>query len=203
MHSRITEKLQIWTGSPKLMPWEKVAAIVEHPKDKVRVAMVGKYVDLVDSYKSLNEALAHGGIANECEVEILHVDSEKIEENGLPPEVSGADAVMVPMGFGPRGTEGKIEALRYARENNVPLFGICYGMQMAVVEFARHVCIPYRSFLTLPTRLSVASKRPPKASTYSSARSAAQWVISRASPFWKLFDKCTSSRGARTSCSFT
>ena len=140
MHSRITEKLQIWTGSPKLMPWEKVAAIVEHPKDKVRVAMVGKYVDLVDSYKSLNEALAHGGIANECEVEILHVDSEKIEENGLPPEVSGADAVMVPMGFGPRGTEGKIEALRYARENNVPLFGICYGMQMAVVEFARHVC---------------------------------------------------------------
>ncbi len=140
LHSRITEKLHIWTGAPKLMAWEKVAATVEHPKDKVRVAMVGKYVDLIDSYKSLNEALAHGGFANECEVEILHVDSEKIEEHGLGAEVRGADAVMVPMGFGPRGTEGKIEAVRYARENNVPLFGICYGMQMAVVEFARNVC---------------------------------------------------------------
>ena len=140
LHSRITEKLHIWTGAPKLMPWEKVAHSVEHPKDKVRVAMVGKYVNLIDSYKSLNEALAHGGFANECAVEVLHVDSEKIEENGLGTEVTGADAVMVPMGFGPRGTEGKIEAVRYARENQVPLFGICYGMQMAVVEFARNVC---------------------------------------------------------------
>ncbi len=140
LHSRITEKLQIWTGAPKLVAWEKVAQTVQNPKDKVRVAMVGKYVELADSYKSLNEALAHGGIASECEVKIVHVDSEAIETKAMPAEVKGADAIMVPMGFGPRGTEGKIRAIRYARENQVPMLGICYGMQMAVVEFARNVC---------------------------------------------------------------
>ncbi|HET9063256.1 MAG TPA: CTP synthase, partial [Candidatus Binatia bacterium] len=92
------------------------------------------------SYKSLNVALAHGGIANECDVEIIHVDSEAIESKGIPPEVKSADAILVPMGFGPRGTEGKIATVRYARENDVPFLGICFGMQMAVVEFARNVC---------------------------------------------------------------
>ena len=140
LHARITEKLSIWTGAPKLRAWEKVASIIENPKGHVRIAMVGKYVDLKDSYKSLNEALAHGGIANECEVEITHIDSETIEASGLPAEVKTADAILVPMGFGPRGTEGKIEAVRYARENDVPFLGICFGMQMAVIEFARNVC---------------------------------------------------------------
>ncbi|MFP6600652.1 MAG: CTP synthase [Deltaproteobacteria bacterium] len=140
LHNRITEKLHIWTGAPKLRAWERVAQAHEHPKDRVAVAMVGKYVDLIDSYKSLNEALIHGGIANECAVEISHIDSEQIEASGVPVEVKSADAVLVPMGFGPRGTEGKIEAVRYARENGVPFLGICFGMQMAVVEFARNVC---------------------------------------------------------------
>jgi CTP synthase len=140
LHDVITQKLSIWTGSPKLRAWERVAAAAENPKDKVTIAMVGKYVDLTDSYKSLNEALAHGGIANECDVEIIHVDSEAVEAKGIPTEVKGADAILVPMGFGPRGTEGKIATVRYARENDVPFLGICFGMQMAVVEFARNVC---------------------------------------------------------------
>jgi len=140
LHERITTKLHIWTGTPKLDRWEKVAKTAENPKDRVRIAMVGKYVDLVDSYKSLNEALAHGGIANECAVEILHIDSEQIERNGIPSEVKTADGILVPMGFGPRGTEGKISAVKLAREGKIPFLGICFGMQMAVIEFARHVC---------------------------------------------------------------
>src|SRR5213079_869357 len=98
------------------------------------------YVDLTDSYKSLNEALAHGGIGNDCKVVIDHIDSERVESEGLPDEVRNADAILVPMGFGPRGTEGKIEAVRFARESKVPFLGICFGMQMAVIEYARHVC---------------------------------------------------------------
>ena len=140
LHDRITDKLSIWTGRPRLGDWAKVAAVAENPKERVRVAMVGKYVDLIDSYKSLNEALAHGGIANEAAVDIVHVDSEQIESDGLTADVKGADAILVPMGFGPRGTEGKIETVRYARENGVPFLGICFGMQMAVIEFARNVC---------------------------------------------------------------
>ncbi len=139
LHARITEKLHIWTGAPKLIEWEKVAHTLENPKHRITIAMVGKYVDLIDSYKSLNEALIHGGIANESVVDIVHIDSETIEGD-MPAEVKNADAVMVPMGFGPRGTEGKIAAVRYARENRIPFLGICYGMQMAVIEFARNVC---------------------------------------------------------------
>jgi CTP synthase len=105
----------------------------------VRIAVVGKYVDVVDSYKSLNEALAHGGLGNECAVELHYVDSEAVEKDGLG-AIRGVDGVLVPMGFGPRGTEGKIAAVQWAREERVPFFGICFGMQMAVIEFARHVC---------------------------------------------------------------
>jgi CTP synthase len=117
-----------------------MVSAIKNPKETVEVAMVGKYVDLTDSYKSLNEALVHGGIANECRVSVTYVDSEKIEQEGLPDTVKGADAILVPMGFGPRGTEGKIAAVRFARENNIPFLGICFGMQMAVIEFARHAC---------------------------------------------------------------
>ena len=140
LHNRLTEKLHIWTGSPKLRAWEKIAHIAENPKQEVNIAMVGKYVDLADAYKSLNEALAHGGIANECAVRIIHVDSEAIEAGKLEADVTAADGILVPMGFGERGTEGKITAVQYARENKIPFLGICFGMQMAVIEFARNVC---------------------------------------------------------------
>jgi CTP synthase len=137
---RLVEKLNMWTGAPNLQKWQKVVQTAKSKHDGVRIAVVGKYVDLADSYKSLNEALAHGGFANECHVELEFVDSEKIANEGLPETLTSADAVLVPMGFGPRGTEGKIAAVRYAREQKVPFFGICFGMQMAVIEYARNVC---------------------------------------------------------------
>jgi CTP synthase len=140
LDERLVEKLNMWTGAPNLSKWTKVVQTLKHPRERVRIAMVGKYVELTDSYKSLNEALVHGGIANECKVEVDHIDSEKIEQDGLPDAVERADGILVPMGFGPRGTEGKIAAVRYAREQKIPFLGICFGMQMAVIEFARHVC---------------------------------------------------------------
>jgi CTP synthase len=140
LDARIVEKLNIWTGAPHLEKWSKFVQTFKNPHHRVRIAMVGKYVGLTDSYKSLNESLIHGGVANESRVEIVHVDSETIEKDRLPHEVTGADAILVPMGFGARGTEGKIETIRYARENRVPFLGICFGMQMAVIEFARNVC---------------------------------------------------------------
>jgi CTP synthase len=140
LDERIVEKLNIWTGTPNLDKWAKVVQTVKQPREAVRIAMVGKYVDLADSYKSLHEALMHGGIANECRVEIDYVDSESVEPGALPEVVERANGVLVPMGFGPRGTEGKIAAVRFAREEKLPFLGICFGMQMAVVEFARNVC---------------------------------------------------------------
>jgi len=101
---------------------------------------VGKYVNLKDSYKSLNEALIHGGIANRCRVNLHFVDSEKVQKEGVEKWVAEADGILVPGGFGDRGIEGKILAIQYARENQIPFFGICLGMQLAVVEFARNVC---------------------------------------------------------------
>ena len=140
LDERIVEKLNIWTGAPDLRRWEQITHTFHHPDRRVRVAMVGKYVELTDSYKSINEALAHGGFANTCRVDVEHIDSERLENGALPDSLLGADAVLVPMGFGQRGVEGKIAAVRHARENGVPFLGICFGMQMAVVEFARHVC---------------------------------------------------------------
>jgi len=139
LDERIAERLNIWTGTPKLSRWKKIVQVAKNPKERVRIAVVGKYVDVVDSYKSLNEALTHGGLANESAVDLDYVDSEVIEKQGLG-SVKDADGILVPAGFGQRGTEGKIAAVRYAREQQVPFFGICFGMQMAVIEFARHVC---------------------------------------------------------------
>ncbi|MBP1689942.1 MAG: synthase [Deltaproteobacteria bacterium] len=139
LDERIAERLNMWTGTPKLSRWKKIVQVAKNPKERVRIAVVGKYVDVVDSYKSLNEALTHGGLANESAVDLDYVDSEVIEKQGLG-SVKDADGILVPAGFGQRGTEGKIAAVRYAREQQVPFFGICFGMQMAVIEFARHVC---------------------------------------------------------------
>ena len=140
LDERIVERLNIWTGAPNLSKWERIVQTFKNPRERVRIAMVGKYVNLVDSYKSLNEALAHGGFANDCRVEVDHVDSEQLESGILPETLRRADGLLVPMGFGQRGTEGKIAAVRYAREEGVPFLGICFGMQMAVIEFGRHVC---------------------------------------------------------------
>jgi len=140
LDERIVEKLNMWTGAPNLGRWEKIVAASRSPEQQISVAMVGKYAELIDSYKSINEALAHGGFANECGVNIVHIDSEQLENNVLPTSLMSAHAILVPMGFGRRGAEGKISAIRYAREHDIPFLGICFGMQMAVVEFARHVC---------------------------------------------------------------
>jgi CTP synthase len=137
LDDRIVEKLHMWTGAPNLKRWERVVQVLKNPKETVRIAVVGKYMDLKESYKSLMEALVHGGIANEARVELDCIEAEKIEESGTK-MLDQADGILVPGGFGDRGSEGKITAARYARENRIPYFGICLGMQMAVVEFARN-----------------------------------------------------------------
>ncbi|MDX8409163.1 MAG: CTP synthase [Mariprofundales bacterium] len=123
---------------PDLAPWEEICRKFRHPIHTVRIAMVGKYVQLPDAYKSINEALIHGGIAHEARIEINFIDAEKLEKTNME-ELKSADGILVPGGFGERGTEGKIAAIRYAREHGIPYLGICLGMQLAVIEFARHV----------------------------------------------------------------
>ncbi len=123
----------------ELADWDALVHALEHPERTVHIGMVGKYVDLSDSYKSLNEALIHAGIKTRTRVVIEYVDAELIE-SGTPPSLAHLDAILVPGGFGKRGTEGKIHAIRYAREHGVPYLGICLGMQLATIEFARNVC---------------------------------------------------------------
>ncbi len=139
LDEKVVELLNIWTGRPKLDEWQRIMEVIRYPKDEVRIAIVGKYVDLKESYKSLSEALVHGGIGNHCRVELEYLDSEAVEKGDLPEALARVDGVLVPGGFGQRGTEGKIRAIRRARESGLPFFGICLGMQLAVVEFARSV----------------------------------------------------------------
>ena len=140
LDAQIVEKLHMWTGAPNLQKWQKVAQTLNNPKSSVKIAVVGKYMSLKESYKSLFEALTHGGIANESKVELECIEAEKVEEVGAQELLGQVDGILVPGGFGDRGSEGKIEAIRYARERQIPFFGICLGMQMAAVEFARNVC---------------------------------------------------------------
>ncbi|HEX4953983.1 MAG TPA: CTP synthase [Thermoanaerobaculia bacterium] len=123
-----------------LSKWESLVSRVKHPHHHVRIGMVGKYVEFPDAYKSLNEALIHGGIANDAGVEIVYINAEQLETSNWPREIHEVDAILVPIGFGVRGSEGKIRAIRYAREHQVPFFGICLGMQCMVIEYARDVC---------------------------------------------------------------
>ncbi|MFH2218511.1 MAG: CTP synthase [Pseudomonadota bacterium] len=139
LDDKIVEMLNIWTRSPRLDAWEKLVRDVKSPEHSVTIAIVGKYVNLTESYKSLNEALCHGGIPNNSRVELVFVDSEKIDDGNVNEILAGADGVLVPGGFGSRGIEGKILAAQYARENRIPFFGICLGMQVAVIEFSRNV----------------------------------------------------------------
>ena len=138
LDNKIVELLQVWTRAPKLDVWENIVKNYKEPKYSVDIAIVGKYVDLTESYKSLNEALSHGGIANKCKVNLMFVDSEKVNDDNCADVLSVVDGILVPGGFGSRGIEGKISAVKYARENKIPFFGICLGMQVAVIEFARN-----------------------------------------------------------------
>jgi len=139
LDDKIIELLNIWTRSPRLTDWERLVEKIQRPKDSVTIAIVGKYIHLRESYKSLNEALSHGGIANDCKVNLDFVDSESIDESNCRQRLEAADGILVPGGFGARGIEGKLRAIQLAREEKIPFFGICLGMQMAVVEYARHL----------------------------------------------------------------
>ncbi|MES2580844.1 MAG: CTP synthase [Pseudomonadota bacterium] len=134
----VCHKLNILAKAADLSSWEKISFALANPKHLVNVAFVGKYVDLTESYKSLTEALIHAGIHTESKVKIHYIDSEDIEQNGTA-KLDAMDAILIPGGFGVRGTEGKIAAIQYARENKIPYLGICLGMQLAVIEFARNV----------------------------------------------------------------
>lgn len=139
LDNKIVELLNIWSRSPRLENWERIVQKFKEPENEVVIAIVGKYVDLTESYKSLNEALFHGGISNNCRVNLRYIDSEKVDKNNVKQMLEDVQGILVPGGFGSRGVEGKIRAVQYARENRVPFFGICLGMQIAVIEFARNV----------------------------------------------------------------
>ncbi len=120
--------------------WQKISKIQNSPRSTVKIAIVGKYVDLKESYKSLHESLVHGGLANHVKLDIIYVDSEKLNQKNVKTLLAEAQGILVPGGFGTRGVDGKITAIQYAREKKVPFFGICFGMQLAAIEFARNVC---------------------------------------------------------------
>ena len=135
----VTEVLGITVPKPKMDNWQKFVGRVIHPAHSVRIAVVGKYISLQDAYKSIYESFTHAGAANDCRVEIIRVDAEALESGSCEQMIGDVDGILVPGGFGGRGIEGKIMAVRYAREKGIPFFGICLGMQVAVIEFARNV----------------------------------------------------------------
>jgi CTP synthase len=136
---RIVEKLGIWTGRPDLSKWKTMVDVIHHPKHEVKIGIVGKYTDWRDTYKSISESLVHGGVANNTKVVPIYIDSELLEKGDLS-AITGVSGILVPGGFGERGIEGKIKAIEYARNEKIPFFGICLGMQLATIEYARNVC---------------------------------------------------------------
>jgi len=138
LDNRLVELLNIWSREPELDDWQRIVETLKNPEGTVKIAIVGKYTGLAESYKSLHEALIHGGIVNKVKVNLEYVESTALETKGLD-SLKDFDAILVPGGFGKRGTEGKIQAIQYARENNIPFLGLCLGLQLSVVEFARHV----------------------------------------------------------------
>ena len=138
LDAKIIELLNIWTRAPQIGMWEDFVKKYKSLKNEISIAIVGKYVDLTESYKSLNEALYHGGVANDCRVNLIFVDSEKVDPNTCSDQFLDVDGILVPGGFGTRGIEGKVCAVQYAREHQLPFFGICLGMQVAVIEYARN-----------------------------------------------------------------
>ncbi len=139
LDDKIVERLNIWTRAPRLEDWIALNEKIKNLTIPVHIAVVGKYIHLRESYKSLNEALSHGGFANNCKVVLDFVDSEELEKQGTETLLSQADGILIPGGFGFRGVEGKILAIQFARERQIPFFGICLGMQLAAIEFSRNV----------------------------------------------------------------
>ncbi len=139
LDTKILELLNVWTGQPNIKPWVDLVNTIKNPKHSVTIAITGKYIDLTESYKSLHEALVHGGINNETKVNLRYISAEDLETKDPAKLLKGCDGILVPGGFGKRGAEGKIKAINYARINKIPFFGICLGMQLAVVEFSRNV----------------------------------------------------------------
>ncbi len=137
---KVVDLLHLESKSPNMAQWQKMVNTIQSPSKEVNIGIVGKYTNLKESYKSLNEALVHGGISCDSKVNITYINSESLNAKNVAGHLSGVDGILVPGGFGERGVDGKMVAIRYARENNVPFFGICYGMQLAAVEFARNVC---------------------------------------------------------------
>lgn len=138
LDAKICELLGIWSTTPDIKELEQVVYNVQNPKDVVRIGIVGKYTELIESYKSLDEALRHGAISNQVKLDMVYIDAEDIE-NGNLEQLKSVDGVLVPGGFGERGTEGKIKGIQFARENKIPFFGICLGMQLAIIEYARNI----------------------------------------------------------------
>jgi CTP synthase len=136
----VCKLLNLTTPAPDLSKWRHFVQRVIHPTHHVRIGVVGKYIELQDAYKSIYEALTHAGAANDTKVDIVRVDAEAIEKAGPEIYLNGLQGILIPGGFGDRGTEGKIAAASYARKSGIPFFGICLGMQLAVIEYARHVC---------------------------------------------------------------
>ena len=139
LDEKILKHLNIWTGAPRLDNWEQLIDKIKNPPHQVTIGIIGKYVDLTESYKSLHEALVHGGVANDTKVNLRYVSAEDLEQQKAEDLLSGLDGILVPGGFGKRGVEGKINAITFARTRKVPFFGICLGMQLAVIEFARNI----------------------------------------------------------------
>jgi CTP synthase len=137
--TKILELLNVWTGQPNVSAWRSLIKTINNPKHSVTIAITGKYVELTESYKSLHEALGHGGIANRAKVNLRYISAEDLEGAGAAELLAGCDGILVPGGFGKRGAEGKIKAISHARQHGIPFFGICLGMQLAVVEFSRNV----------------------------------------------------------------
>ncbi|MDX2226738.1 MAG: CTP synthase [Verrucomicrobiae bacterium] len=139
MDETVCKLLRIDKPSPPMAEWQEIIRKLVEPRHRVKIAVVGKYIELQDSYKSIYESITHGGIANDCGVDVVRINAEKIEKDGAEKHLKGLHGVLVPGGFGDRGIEGKILAAQFARENNIPYLGLCLGMQIAVIEFARHV----------------------------------------------------------------
>jgi CTP synthase len=140
LDEKVCQLLHLQTPPADMKEWKKIVHSIIHPSQRVTIAVVGKYVELQDAYKSIYEALCHAGGSNDCGVDLKIVDAEEIERDGAAKHLGGVSGILVPGGFGDRGTEGKIAAAQYARENRIPFFGICLGMQIASIEFARNVC---------------------------------------------------------------